>query len=47
VQSHGGYGYMTEYRVEGLLRDAVSLRAAARATESARAAARALVGAPA
>ncbi|WP_157937029.1 acyl-CoA dehydrogenase family protein [Geodermatophilus chilensis] len=44
VQSHGGYGYMAEYAVEGLLRDAVSLRAATRATESARAAARALVG---
>jgi alkylation response protein AidB-like acyl-CoA dehydrogenase len=28
VQSHGGYGYLTEYPVEQLLRDAVSLRAA-------------------
>lgn len=28
VQSHGGYGYLTEYPVERLLRDAVSLRAA-------------------
>ncbi len=47
LQSHGGYGYMTEYAVEGMLRDAVSLRAAARAAESARAAARSLVGTPA
>jgi alkylation response protein AidB-like acyl-CoA dehydrogenase len=46
VQSHGGYGYMAEYPVEGLLRDAVSLRAAARATEAAGAAARALVWTP-
>ncbi|RZU32375.1 acyl-CoA dehydrogenase family protein [Blastococcus saxobsidens] len=45
VQSHGGYGYMTEYPVEGLLRDAVSLRAAAGAVEAARTAARTLVGA--
>lgn len=44
VQSHGGYGYMAEYAVEGLLRDAVSLRAAARANEAARSAARAHVG---
>ncbi|MPY85488.1 MAG: acyl-CoA dehydrogenase [Propionibacteriales bacterium] len=44
VQSHGGYGYMVEYGVEGLLRDAVSLRAAARATEAARTAAHVLVG---
>ncbi|WP_219414224.1 acyl-CoA dehydrogenase family protein [Pseudonocardia nigra] len=43
VQSHGGYGYMTEYLVEGLLRDAVSLRAAARAAEATRSAARTLV----
>lgn len=28
VQSHGGYGYLSEYPVERLLRDAVSLRAA-------------------
>ncbi|MEU3273935.1 acyl-CoA dehydrogenase family protein [Saccharomonospora sp. NPDC006951] len=28
VQSHGGYGYLTEYPVERLLRDAISLRAA-------------------
>jgi alkylation response protein AidB-like acyl-CoA dehydrogenase len=43
VQSHGGYGYMVEYRVEGLLRDVVSLRAASGATEAARRAADALV----
>lgn len=30
VQLFGGYGYLREYVVEGLLRDAVSLRAAAR-----------------
>jgi alkylation response protein AidB-like acyl-CoA dehydrogenase len=47
VQSHGGYGYMAEYLVEGLLRDAISLRAAARATEAASSAARSLVGRPA
>ncbi|MGW7276222.1 acyl-CoA dehydrogenase family protein [Streptomyces sp. NPDC054864] len=28
VQAHGGYGYLTEYHVERMLRDAVSLRAA-------------------
>jgi alkylation response protein AidB-like acyl-CoA dehydrogenase len=44
LQSHGGYGYMAEYLVEGLLRDAVSLRAASRATESGRAAALVLTG---
>jgi len=43
VQAHGGYGYMVEYRVEGLLRDLVSLRAASGATEAARRAADALV----
>ncbi|MEV4734755.1 acyl-CoA dehydrogenase [Saccharopolyspora sp. NPDC049426] len=32
VQSHGGYGYLTEYPVERLLRDAVSLRAACDST---------------
>lgn len=31
VQLHGGYGYLAEYQVEGMLRDAVSLRAAAAA----------------
>ncbi|MGH3356443.1 MAG: acyl-CoA dehydrogenase family protein [Nocardioidaceae bacterium] len=45
VQSHGGYGYMVEYRVEGLLRDLVSLRAASGATDAARCAADVLVGA--
>lgn len=44
VQSHGGYGYMTEYLVEGLLRDAVSLRAVCRAAGATRSAARTLVG---
>ncbi len=44
LESHGGYGYMAEYGVEGLLRDAVSLRAAARAVESTRSAGRVLVG---
>lgn len=44
VQSHGGYGYMVEYRVEGLLRDLVSLRAASRAAEAARWAGDRLVG---
>ncbi|KAA9163296.1 acyl-CoA dehydrogenase [Amycolatopsis acidicola] len=39
LQSHGGYGYLAEYGVERLLRDAVSLRAATDATHSARAAA--------
>ena len=29
IQVHGGYGYIEEYPVAGLLRDAVSLRAAA------------------
>lgn len=43
VQSHGGYGYMAEYVVEGLLRDAVSLRAASNAARATRSAARALV----
>jgi alkylation response protein AidB-like acyl-CoA dehydrogenase len=45
VQAHGGYGYMAEYGVEGLLRDAVSLRAAARAQDAALRGARGLVGA--
>lgn len=43
LQSHGGYGYMAEYPVEGMLRDAVSLRAAARASEVTRATATALL----
>jgi alkylation response protein AidB-like acyl-CoA dehydrogenase len=29
LQAHGGYGYLVEYPIEGRLRDAVSLRAAA------------------
>jgi alkylation response protein AidB-like acyl-CoA dehydrogenase len=29
LQSHGGYGYLREFGIEGLLRDAISLRAAA------------------
>lgn len=28
IQSHGGYGYLAEYGIERLLRDAISLRAA-------------------
>jgi hypothetical protein len=44
VQSLGGYGYMADYLVEGLLRDAISLRAACRASESSHAAALSLVG---
>lgn len=42
VQSHGGYGYLAEYGVERLLRDAVSLRAAVDAAGAARRAAGAL-----
>jgi len=44
LQSHGGYGYMSEYVIEGLLRDAVSLRAASGALEAGRLAAKELVG---
>jgi alkylation response protein AidB-like acyl-CoA dehydrogenase len=44
VQSHGGYGYLVEYGVERLLRDAVSLRAATDATAGARGAAAVLAG---
>ncbi|MEU6646282.1 acyl-CoA dehydrogenase family protein [Saccharomonospora sp. NPDC046836] len=43
VQSHGGYGYLSEYPAERLLRDAVSLRAAVGSTGVARATALALV----
>lgn len=46
VQSLGGYGYMAEYAVEGMLRDLVSLRAASQATEEGRWAATMLVGVP-
>lgn len=42
VQSHGGYGYLAEYGVERLLRDAVSLRAATDSAGVARRAAGAL-----
>ncbi|RNL62815.1 acyl-CoA dehydrogenase [Nocardioides marmoriginsengisoli] len=44
LQSHGGYGYIVEYGVEGLLRDAVSLRAATGALAATQAAAALLVG---
>ena len=44
LQSHGGYGYLTEYNAERHLRDAVSLRAAADIQGAAVSAARALVG---
>ncbi|EWT07308.1 acyl-CoA dehydrogenase [Intrasporangium chromatireducens Q5-1] len=44
LQSHGGYGYLTEYSVERRLRDAVSLRAAVDTQAAARAAGRRLVG---
>jgi alkylation response protein AidB-like acyl-CoA dehydrogenase len=44
LQSHGGYGYLTEYPAERYLRDAVSLRAAADIQGTAVAAAGALVG---
>ncbi|MGY4920092.1 acyl-CoA dehydrogenase family protein [Streptomyces sp. 900116325] len=39
VQAHGGYGYLTEYPVEGTLRDAVSLRASCDVVNTRRAAA--------
>ncbi|MFF5988308.1 acyl-CoA dehydrogenase [Prauserella flavalba] len=44
VQSHGGYGYLTEYPVERLLRDAVSLRAATDTASARRAGALDLAG---
>ncbi|PBI91935.1 Acyl-CoA dehydrogenase [Rhodococcus erythropolis] len=46
LQSHGGYGYLTEYSAERRLRDAVSLRAAADPGGAALASARTLVGLP-
>ncbi|GAA1003576.1 acyl-CoA dehydrogenase [Acrocarpospora pleiomorpha] len=46
LQSHGGYGYLTEYPAERLLRDAVSLRAAVDLHGAAVRAARLLVGRP-
>lgn len=47
VHVHGGYGYLAEYGVERLVRDAVSLRAATDADGGARAAAALLAGYPA
>ncbi len=44
LQSHGGYGYLTEYRAERYLRDAISLRAAADVPAAAVGAARDRVG---
>lgn len=44
LQSHGGYGYLTEYPAERYLRDAVSLRAAADLHGAAVATARTLAG---
>lgn len=44
LQSHGGYGYLSEYPAERYLRDAVSLRAAADLQGAAVATARTLVG---
>ncbi|NGP07780.1 acyl-CoA dehydrogenase [Rhodococcus sp. 14C212] len=46
LQSHGGYGYLTEYSAERRLRDAVSLRAAVDTQGAAVATARALAGLP-
>jgi alkylation response protein AidB-like acyl-CoA dehydrogenase len=45
LQLHGGYGYLTEYGAERLLRDAVSLRAACDAARCRREGALALVAA--
>jgi alkylation response protein AidB-like acyl-CoA dehydrogenase len=47
VQIHGGYGYLAEYGVERLVRDAISLRAATDADGGSRAAAALLAGYPA
>ncbi|MET8311336.1 acyl-CoA dehydrogenase family protein [Micromonospora sp. NPDC005173] len=44
LQSHGGYGYLTEYPAERYLRDAVSLRAATDTQAAAALTARTLVG---
>lgn len=46
VQSHGGYGYLTEYHVERMLRDAISLRAACDVATGRRTAAADLAGLP-
>jgi alkylation response protein AidB-like acyl-CoA dehydrogenase len=43
VQAHGGYGYLTEYQVERMLRDVVSLRAACDVSSARRVAAGELV----
>jgi alkylation response protein AidB-like acyl-CoA dehydrogenase len=47
LQSHGGYGYLTEYPAERRLRDAVSLRAAVDTQAGALTAGRVLVSLPA
>jgi alkylation response protein AidB-like acyl-CoA dehydrogenase len=47
VQAHGGYGYLAEYPVERLLRDAVSLRAACDVATGRRSSAQDLVAVPA
>jgi len=44
LQLHGGYGYLTEYGAERLLRDAVSLRAASDTARCRREGALALIG---
>lgn len=44
VQAHGGYGYLVEYGVERLLRDAVSLRAACDVSTARRTGAASLTG---
>jgi alkylation response protein AidB-like acyl-CoA dehydrogenase len=46
LQTHGGYGYLAEYTIERILRDAVSLRAAVDAAGVAAREASALVGRP-
>lgn len=46
VQAHGGYGYLTEYPAERLLRDAVSLRAACDAAAARRSGAFDVAGLP-
>lgn len=46
VQAHGGYGYLTEYPAERLLRDALSLRAACDAAAARRSGAFDVAGLP-
>jgi alkylation response protein AidB-like acyl-CoA dehydrogenase len=46
LQSHGGYGYLTEYPAERFVRDAVSLRAAADPMGAVMAASRDIAGNP-